>query len=296
MKAVSFHSHKGGAGKTTLMACLARKLQVDGKKVCMVDLDFIGSGLERLLFISGKRISTINEFFFEGERWSPKDIRRKLIRKPSFGPEKADAQNVGLIINQGNLEDEGNLRRKLLDLSAASVMSPWLLGRLESLLKALSGIYDYVLFDCHPGIFGISEIVLFWEAIQTRVFVSRPDVTHISGTIVELARLAREKKKIGAKPGAWFLVTNCAPPKIMRDFDDLQYRLKIDGRVNAETSPLFGMPPFRNKSNEQVGELYGVFDHQENIAELSLPGTVNVKPWPKIFSGDALSKFIKIIG
>ena len=45
MQLVSVHSHKGGAGKTALVLMMARHLAEHGKKVCLVDLDFLGTGV-----------------------------------------------------------------------------------------------------------------------------------------------------------------------------------------------------------------------------------------------------------
>jgi MinD-like ATPase involved in chromosome partitioning or flagellar assembly len=49
MKLISIHSHKGGAGKTTIALLTAQAQFKSGARVCTVDLDFLGSGLEAVV-------------------------------------------------------------------------------------------------------------------------------------------------------------------------------------------------------------------------------------------------------
>jgi len=97
MKVISIHSHKGGAGKTSLTLMIARRLALAGHKVCVVDLDFLGAGIDPAIKMTKPR-HYLEELLLAspGSASAPKP--RDLLGQHHIGP---GVEPIGVILNTG---------------------------------------------------------------------------------------------------------------------------------------------------------------------------------------------------
>jgi septum site-determining protein MinD len=135
MKFVSFHSLKGGTGKTTLAANFAAMKALEGKKTCLLDFDFRAPSLN--MFFRVKPKFWLNEFL-EGK----KQITDALTEIKVAGPGK-------LAVGFANPSVEAMREMMKKDRE-------WEVKALQRILSAKMLLenegYDLAIFDTSPGI------------------------------------------------------------------------------------------------------------------------------------------------
>ena len=136
---ITFHSYKGGTGKTLLSVNLAAILANRGKKVCLLDLDFSAPSLHAIF-------KTANFEYWLNDYLNGVCEIDLVLRDCSFGC----VANGQLFVGLANPSSEA-----IRDI--ASKYKKWemeSLGRLfslkESLLEKLN--FDYIIFDTSPGL------------------------------------------------------------------------------------------------------------------------------------------------
>ena len=80
MKTIAIHSHKGGVGKTTVALLVAKQAALLGQKVCVIDLDFIGSGIADLFAITALPDEYVESYFLGTDPHSY-DLDRLLVNQ-----------------------------------------------------------------------------------------------------------------------------------------------------------------------------------------------------------------------
>ncbi|MGB9713560.1 MAG: AAA family ATPase [Candidatus Bathyarchaeales archaeon] len=218
-KIIAVHSYKGGTGKTLLSLNLAATLVKQGKKICLMDLDFRAPSLSTILKIENAPC-WLNDYL-NGSCEIDKvliDISEKVPGKGKFF--------VGL----ANPATEA-----IRDISAKD--RKWemrALGRLLALRNSLLNDkgFDYLIFDTSPGLqySSINAIVSADLVIVVTTF-DRSDVNGTKRMLRELYDLFEKKTEI---------VLN----KVLNEFsskswnDDLQAKIK-----DTYNAPLLGVIP-----------------------------------------------------
>ena len=190
MKTVSIHSHKGGAGKTTLGLCLAKLWAAEGMRTCVVDLDFVGSGIEGAIFLGRSPEMLVNDVLVH-------DAEPNLETLVGlYTDETIQDPPLGVILNAGRPliaaeEDprqpkKPNREEAVTAQSMSGIDGPFV-DALERLLAELARAeYERCVLDCHPGLFEVSLGVFAAKYVDARVLVSTTDVSHFWGTIQEV--------------------------------------------------------------------------------------------------------------
>jgi len=156
---LSFHSYKGGTGKTTFVGNLGVMLSQKGNKVCIIDTDVNGPGLHSLFDI---RYDMTLIDYLQGV-CSAEDVVYKYSDTGVYVvPSKACEEDISAMFNT-----PGEARDKILSL----------VKKLEDKLEI-----DHFLFDCSPGINKSSLLTM--NIVDKAVIVSTIDIQDIRGTYV----------------------------------------------------------------------------------------------------------------
>ncbi|MBN2111106.1 MAG: MinD/ParA family protein [Methanosarcinaceae archaeon] len=186
---LSFHSYKGGTGKTTLVGNLGVLLAMGGKKVCIVDTDVNGPGIHSLFDI--KYDMTLIEFL-QG-RCRAKDIVYKHGDLELYIiPARACEEDLSSFFNT--------------PAEAREKMS----GLINILQKDF--LMDHILFDCSPGINRSSLLTM--NLVDKASIISTVDVQDIRGTYI----LSGMADKLGTRANLLF---NRTPRDKQKEIEDV---------------------------------------------------------------------------
>ncbi|MHA1967941.1 MAG: ParA family protein, partial [Candidatus Hodarchaeales archaeon] len=142
METISFHSYRGGVGKTLLSINSAVKLANLGKKVCLVDFDLRAPSLQSYLSTnsifsqSEENIRSFTEFLIENA--DPKEVISKTNN------DKFDC----VFSNVEILQKSTKIRTKLAQHGEGRI-----LAKLFEFIRYCNTVeYDFLIIDCMPGI------------------------------------------------------------------------------------------------------------------------------------------------
>ncbi len=257
MKVISIHSHKGGAGKTCLALMTARRLARAAKKVCVVDLDFLGGGIHPAVKMTmPKRYLEELLLAAPGSASAP-DID-DLVGHHNVG---AGAEPIALILNtgqqsavspNGNQDQMSELHRGVVRLLGLEEQTGVVQKRAISLLDRLQQLgYEYVILDCHPTLEEISETVFRVQMARQSeetlvVLLSTADRAHVYGLLKEMNRRSKSLDNQTLRLERTVLVINkVEEDKAKRPYDstldsytDLVDELKKDPVVHGDAPTL----------------------------------------------------------
>jgi hypothetical protein len=195
MRVISIHSHKGGAGKTTLTLMVAKAQAKAGRKVCAVDLDFIGSGFEHLLDVQPP--VKFLDHYISKDPGSPNLPKVEEMITP-YSDGDLGNYSMDLVFNLAGsaVDNERNDQDKsvsLLGMEPASNIAGRSINRFLPTLESMG--YDTVILDCHPGLAYLSKSLLRYgkkSPFQEHIFlfVTTLNRAHFYGLINELNTLA----------------------------------------------------------------------------------------------------------
>jgi len=172
MKVVTVHSHKGGSGKTTLGVSLAQQLASSGKKVCLIDLDLVGPGVEYLVPCDVP-CKYVNDFISTKEMELGEITAKGCVCRGEKGAAQFD-----VVLASSRFEDFDRVYGELLyehtDDSITGVP-------LQRLLEGLQDRVEVVIVDNSPGLAYVSAKTLV---------LSRRSSAH-SGTAIFVTSLER---------------------------------------------------------------------------------------------------------
>jgi len=239
MRVISIHSHKGGAGKTTLALMIAKAQAMSGQKVCAVDLDFIGSGFEHLLDVP--RPDKFLEDYLTKAPGSPK-LPKLEEMITSYSDEETGAFKVDLVFNLAGsmLNNKEPERRKLLALIG---LEPDQNIAVRAVMLFLSGLkeagYDTVLLDCHPGLAYLSRSLLHYgkkDGFEENafIFVTTSSRAHFYGLVNELNTLAGDEYKRLFSPSQSVLCLNRSSSALFGNWKELVAFMREETVQRAE--------------------------------------------------------------
>ncbi|MEM3760955.1 MAG: ParA family protein [Candidatus Bathyarchaeia archaeon] len=250
-KIIAVHSYKGGTGKTLLSLNLAATLVKQGKRVCLMDLDFRAPSLSTILKIENAPCWLNN--YLNGSCEIDKvliDISEKIPNKGKFF--------VGLANPTTEAIREISAKDRKWEMRA--------LGRLLALRNSLLNDkgFDYLIFDTSPGLqySSINAIVSADVVIVVTTF-DRSDVNGTKRMLKELYDLFEKKTEI---------VLN----KVLNEFsskswnDDLRTKIK-----EAYGAPLLGVIPCFCDISKAEGNFIFVQEKLEHPFTKILDGIAN---------------------
>src|SRR3989337_2560434 len=180
---VTFHSYKGGTGKTLLSVNLAIIFAKMGKRVCILDLDF--------------RAPSLHSIFNNGSNYWVNDYLNKacIIEKVLTECNIKDVPNGKLLVGLANPSTEAI--REMESKSRAWEIEA--LGRLFSLKITLlsDSHFDYVFFDVSPGLYYSSiNAIICADVVLVVTSTDKSDVEGTRRMIHDLYELFDKKTRI----------------------------------------------------------------------------------------------------
>jgi len=165
---ISFHSYKGGTGKTNISGNLACYLASKGFKVGLIDTDVLGPGIHALFSLKIKK--TLVDFL-KGKTELDEIVYRHGNEELYIIPSDATEEDIVSFSKNPSLAKE----------------------KLQSLLADFQSRYnlDHIIFDCSPGLNRSSLLVMGMSEIS--IVVSTLDKQDIRGTYV-ISGVARRLK------------------------------------------------------------------------------------------------------
>ncbi|WP_406657696.1 MinD/ParA family protein [Methanolobus sp. ZRKC2] len=172
---LSFHSYKGGTGKTTLVGNLGVLLAMGGEKVCIVDTDVNGPGIHSLFDIK-YNLTLID--FLQGKCRADDVVYKHNELELYIVPARACEEDISSLFNTPT-----EAKEKMSEL-------------INVLQRDLS--MDHLLFDCSPGINRSSLLTM--NLVDKATIISTVDVQDIRGTYI----LSSMADKLGTRANLLF--------------------------------------------------------------------------------------------
>jgi cellulose biosynthesis protein BcsQ len=184
MKTIAIHSHKGGVGKTTVALLLAKSAAAS-QKVCLVDCDFIGTGVADLLLMKAPS-RFLEDFFLDGE---PHRFPLKSLLG-SYSDRDIGERGFSIVLSKGvsrpkSAKDRLEIRQAMMGLVANEPHYREIEMKTEILLDLLQkDAYDLAIFDCHPGLVLVSNTLI--PLADLNVYVTTPNRSDCFGLLKEI--------------------------------------------------------------------------------------------------------------
>jgi MinD-like ATPase involved in chromosome partitioning or flagellar assembly len=188
---VSFYSFKGGVGRTTLLAAVARLLAASGKRVVLLDLDLEAPGLGAFLEVDTERgaIDFIVDYLVTGVP----DLQRCHGAASALGDELGAYVEV---IPAGRMSWAYVEKLGRLDFSDVGFGTESSVTRaVRALVDAVRTEFapDYILIDSRAGLHDIGGLSLHALA-HVDVLVARATSQNLVGLEIALQTLGRRKR------------------------------------------------------------------------------------------------------
>ena len=233
MKTIAIHSHKGGVGKTTIALLLAKHAAMSGRTVCVIDFDFIGTGIADLFALERVPNTYLEQYIlgadpaefdvkqllgYYTDRDMPQSRLRVILSEGKGMPRQRDRRAVrqreddllGLVADEPHYHEVGTKTKILFDrLTEADV--------------------ELVVLDCHPGLGLVSDTMR--PTADLNVFVTTPNRADCFGVLKEM----NLRKLDGPRS---FLILNRADSAV-ESLAAFRRLVEQDPLVGAEAKTLF---------------------------------------------------------
>lgn len=231
MKTIAIHSHKGGVGKTTIALLLAKHARTSGSAPCVVDFDFIGSGMTDLFALERRPRRCLDHYFLDpdpcafdveqlfGHYTDPDLHEKKLLVMCNLGDGLPGEKNGCAEMRSDMTAMVANERRYREIQSKTRILH----NKLEE------GGVDLLIIDCHPGLGFVSETVRPLTTLN--VYVSTPNRSDCFGLLKSL-----NVKQLDG-PDAFLIVNMAEAPLI--DLPSFRRLVESDALVGTEAKALF---------------------------------------------------------
>jgi cellulose biosynthesis protein BcsQ len=168
METITFHSYRGGVGKTLLSVNTAVKLALQGNKVCLVDFDLRAPSHRSILYSSSLTITPSSKSFtgfLVGNNSS-----NNVINSTSEDNFYCVFSDIEILQKRGS-----KIRSKLTQHGEGKILAKLF----EFIRYCNSQSFDYLIIDCMPGVTYRSLDAL---VVSDKVMVvTRPVKSEISG-------------------------------------------------------------------------------------------------------------------
>jgi MinD-like ATPase involved in chromosome partitioning or flagellar assembly len=216
-KVVTFHSMRGGTGKTTVATNVAAQLALQGARVALVDAGLQAPAAHLAFGLRDDEVRyTLNEYLW-GQcdiKQTAHDVTKRLAPDGLLQTRDLPAGRLFLVPSSLSPTEIARIVRERYDVGLLS-------DGLHALTRELAA--DYILIDTHPGIHDES---LFAVSVADLLFILlrvEPQDLQSTGAALELAR------RLDVATAA--LVVNMAPDKAA----DIRARLEAAYRARVET-------------------------------------------------------------
>jgi cellulose biosynthesis protein BcsQ len=234
MKTIAIHSHKGGVGKTTVALLVAKHAVLTGRTVCVVDLDFIGSGIADLFALETLPNEYVESYFVAADPHGF-DLARLL---GTYTDADMRSRSFSLLLNVGRglpkKTDESaicRLQNHMMGLVADEERYREIENKLKLLLERLGRQHgaEVIIIDCHPGLGLVSDTARGLADLS--VYVTTPNRSDCFGLLktVNLKRLDNARS---------MLIVNRAPATVV-DAASFQSLMESDAVVGTDSEALF---------------------------------------------------------
>ena len=245
MKTIAIHSHKGGVGKTTLALLLAKCASID-RRVCVLDYDFIGSGLANLFALETFPKSYLEQYFTDAE---PHQFQlAKLLA--SYKDRDMANRDFSVVLRQGKglPKSQAAQRQQESEIMTGLVANEPHYHEIEKKTTILLSLLEkagfaLAVFDCHPGLGLVSETMIALADLNLYVTtLNRGDCFGLLKTI---------NLKQFDQPSA-FLLVNKAEPAV-GGLETFRSAMQNDGLVGMESTYLLEQFKFIGKDEKRFG-------------------------------------------
>ncbi|MCW4033773.1 MAG: MinD/ParA family protein [Candidatus Bathyarchaeota archaeon] len=247
---ITFHSYKGGTGKTLLSVNLAMTLTAKGKKVCLLDLDLRAPSLS----------STFNN---KAPYWVNDYLSRLCDVENILTESTPDYINDGsLFVGLANPSTEAIREMSAKDRKWEMEALGRLLSLKDTLLNELG--FDYIICDSSPGLqySSINTIVVADIALVV-TSVDRSDVAGTQRMLHDLYDLYEKKTGV---------IVNKVPQTVLSG--------KIPLKLDTHKLPLIEMVPCSCDILNSAGEYLFAFNNTQHPLNQSMDKIVNkIQNW-----------------
>ncbi len=270
MKTAAIHSHKGGVGKTTISLMLALHAARKGRKVCVLDFDFLGCGMSALNKWDTLGKKRLQHFFVADEphKFDIGDLLTTYKAKPEV--KRKVGTKFSLLLNLGSGlkvgRDYAELSEDMESIVANESLYREVQAKTKILLDALEEKrFDLVIIDCHPGMGFVSETVTVLADVNVYV------ATQNRSDCFALLKAINAKGLDGRKA---FLALNRTEGNIV-DLKSFQQRFRRDSVVGSAAKTLLGQLSNLGKKERQ----FEVLAERESLRAWFNIGSEGMEPY-----------------
>ena len=267
MKKIAVGSHKGGVGKTTVALLLAKYATGLGKKTCVVDFDLLGAGLADLIRFERKADKYLEDFLLTSD---PEGFRIKDLIS-GYTDRDIQSSSVEFILNmimglsrKGEEEKFKDNQRDIWDMIADEPHYGQIGAKMEHLFSKLEKEgTELVVFDCHPGLGFVSEIIR--PMADVNLYITTQNRSDCFGLLkeVNLKQLDDEKSIL--------ILNRFRGPKAVSLTEALSDYIPLEGVLKTEFKFLLGQLLFIGK-DERHFTVIPESDELNNFGDIGSPG------------------------
>jgi chromosome partitioning protein len=220
-KVIAVANMKGGVGKTVTVICLAEALAAEGKKVLVVDLDaqanasFLLAG-ETILLQQIDNSATITDYLLTN---IGRPGRKPLSNFVRSSVSNVSSLNISLVPSSVELRFiERSIIYELTEKNySMSAIEGQTVKMLQGDLPELRNTYDFIIFDCAPGISAFTEVAIrLADVVVVPTIPDRLSTLGLAAFCNSIWRYKSNEKSLLPRPKGlpFVLITRRQPTKI----------------------------------------------------------------------------------
>lgn len=280
MKTIAIHSQKGGVGKTTVALLLGKYAAERGQKVCVLDFDFIGSGIANLVALDEAPDEYVEHYFLSADvqDFSLGPLMGRYTDRGMGGQALSVVLNLGRGLPTGEAaRDETELDETMMALVANESHYHEVEMKTGVLLRRLTDEeqVDLTVIDCHPGLGMVSATMA--RLADVNAYVTTPDRSDCFGLLK-----AMNLRKLDSLES--LLIMNMAVAQVM-DLRSFRATMRSDRLVGGDARALFAALKHVGQKGDHFASIP---ESQELRGALYIGGAVTL---PKVDEKNAVFSF-----